>query len=98
MSQNVEIYADLPGHNVSGQSIPQDILVTASLPNLVIVDSSTPVKTVYLFELTVCFERADNIQAAYQRKYDRYASLAVDIEDRGYSCRNILFAIDCKDT
>ena len=31
MPQNVEIYADLPGHNVSGQTIPQDILVTGSL-------------------------------------------------------------------
>ena len=43
---HIQIYADLDGHNVNGQTLPQDIVVTASRPDLVIVDSSTPIKTV----------------------------------------------------
>ena len=42
----------------------QNIAVTTSRPDLVVVDSSPPVPTVYLFELTVCFERVGNMEAA----------------------------------
>ena len=57
-------------------------MVKGSRPDFVVVDSSD--KTVYLFELTVCFERADNIESAYQRKYNRYSPLAADIEESGH--------------
>ena len=50
---HIQIYADLDGHKVNGQTLPQNIVVTASRPDLVIV---------YLFELSVCFEQTDNIQ------------------------------------
>ena len=93
LPEHIKVYADLDGHKVNGQTIPQDILVTSSRPDLVIVDSSTPVKTVYLFELTCCFEQADNILSANQRKYNRYSSLKTDIEDRGYACKNIPFEV-----
>jgi hypothetical protein len=43
--ENINIFADLDGHNINGQSIPQDIIVTGSRPDLVVVDSSD--KTVY---------------------------------------------------
>ena len=91
MPENVEIFSDLEGHKVNGRTISQDIIVTSSIPDLVTLDSSTHQKTVYLFELTVCFERADNIQSANQRKYNRYSSLTTDIQDRGYICKNIPF-------
>ena len=91
LPDHIKVYADLDGHKVNGGTIPQDIVVTGSLPDLVIVDSPTPVKTVYLFELTVCFERTDNIQSAHQRRYSRYSSLSADIEERGYCCKNIPF-------
>ena len=55
--ENVEIFSDLEGHKINGRTIPKDIIVTSSIPDLVILDSSTHQKTVYLFELTVCFER-----------------------------------------
>ena len=90
---HIKIYADLDGHKVNGQTLPQDIVVTASRPDLVIVDSSTPIKTVYLFELSVCFEQTDNIQKAHQKKYDRYCPLTQDIEDRGFNCKNIPFEV-----
>ena len=79
--ENIEIFSDLDGHKVNGRTIPQNIIVTSSIPDLMIVDSSTPQKTIYLFELTVCFERADNIQSANQRKYNRYSSLTTDIQE-----------------
>ena len=61
--------------------------------SLVIVDSSPPVPTVYLFELTVCFERTENMQAANQRKRIRYTSLTDDIKEAGYDCKNIPFEV-----
>ena len=79
LPDHIKVYADLEGHKVNGGTIPQEMVVTSSLPDLVIVDSSTPVKTVYLFELTVCFEQTDNIQSAHQRKLDIYSSLSADI-------------------
>ena len=89
LPDHIKVYADLEGHKVNRGTIPQEMVVTSSLTDLVIVDTSTPVKTVYLFELTVCFEQTDNIQSAHQRKMDRYSSLSADIEERGYSCKNI---------
>ena len=61
---NIEVYADLPGLDLNGSTIPPDILVTLSRPDLVIINRS--LKTVYLLELTCSFER--NIVAAHQRK------------------------------
>ena len=91
--EHIKVYADLDGHKVNGQMIPQDIILTSSRPDLVIVDTSTPVTTVYMFELTICFEQAANILAANTRKYERYTSLASDITDRGFVCKNIPFEV-----
>ena len=60
--ENIKIYADLPNFKTNGASLPPNIMVTRSRPDLVLVDSSTSPQTVYLFELTVCFERAGNIE------------------------------------
>ena len=54
----------------------------------VIVDSSTSPQTVYFYELTVCFEREVNIEAANRKKYNSYCGLATDIEHNGYKCKN----------
>ena len=39
--EHIQLYADLDGHKVNGQTIPPNIMVTSSRPDLVIVDSST---------------------------------------------------------
>ena len=85
------IYADLPGHNINGTTIPPNIAVTASRPDLVIIDY--PNNSVYLFELTVCFETSKNIEAAHNRKYERYSGLSEDIQSKGLKCFNIPFEI-----
>ena len=91
--ETIKLYADLPNYKANGASIPANIIVTRSRPDLVVVDSSTTPQTVYLFELTVCFERAGNIEAANSRKYSRYTGLATDIEENGYQCKNIPYEV-----
>ena len=39
---NIEIYSDIPGHNINGSTIPPNILVTSSRLDLVIIDKSNP--------------------------------------------------------
>jgi hypothetical protein len=38
-------------------------------------------------------ERADNIESANKRKYNRYSPLAADIEESGHKCKNIPFEV-----
>ena len=90
LPQHIQVFADLEGHKVNGLTIPPHIVVTSSRCDLVIIDSSTQPATVYLFELTICFECEDNIAAANRRKYERYTALSEDIKEAGYSCRNKL--------
>ena len=88
---HIEIYADLQGHNVNGSTIPQNIIVTSSRPDLVILDKNN--RTLYLCELTVCFEAKDNIERAHSRKYERYSGLSEDIKSLGYECKNWPFDV-----
>ena len=87
------MHNDLEGHKINGKTIPQNIVVSASLPDLVVIDNSTSPPTVYLFELTICFERQENIERAHNFKYNRYSSLSQDIKDAGYHCKNIPFEV-----
>ena len=85
----IEVYADIPGLDLNGSTIPPDILVTLSRPDLVLVNRS--IKSVYLLELTCSFER--NILAAHQRKSCKYTSLKNDIEQAGFTCILLPFEI-----
>ena len=89
--ENIKIYSDLSNYKTNGASIPAHIMVTRARPDLVIVDSSTTPQTVYLYELTVCFEREGNLEATNRRKYNIYYGLATDIEDNGYKYKNYPF-------
>ena len=51
--EQVEVYCDLEGSRVNGVTIPPNILVTASKPDLVLVDRSATPTRVDLVELTV---------------------------------------------
>ena len=90
-NQNTFKYMD--GHKINGLTVPPHIAVTSSRCDLVIIDSSSSPSTVYLLELTVCFERPGNIEAANQRKYERYSSLTEDIKAPRYDCKNIPFEV-----
>ena len=85
----LEIYADIPGLDLNGSTIPPDIVVTLSRPDLVLINRIE--KSVYVLELTCSFER--NIEAAHQRKTTKYTSLQTDIEISGYKCFMVPFEI-----
>ena len=93
LPDHVQVYADLEGHKVNGSTIPPNIMITSSRPDLVVIDSSTQPQTVYLFELTICFEKPGGMEAANTRKYERYTALSSDIKEAGYSCMNIPFEV-----
>ena len=46
-----------------------------------------------MYELTVPYERAENMQNANVRKNNRYAPLVADIENRGFKCSAVAFEI-----
>ena len=45
---NIKIFSDLPEFKINGGSIPPDIIVTNSRPDLVILDTATTPQTIYL--------------------------------------------------
>ena len=81
---HINIFSDLPEYKVNGGSIPPDLIVTSSRPDLVILDTSTTPQSIFLCELTVCFEKSGNFEAANLRKRSRYAGLKSDLEDKGF--------------
>ena len=76
---NIEVFADLPGLDINGTTIPPDIVVTTSRPDLVLLNRET--KKVFVLELTCSFER--NMENANARKTLKYTALKQDIEDQG---------------
>ena len=88
-SNHIEIYADLPSHNINGGTIPQDITQTALRPDLVLIERKA--KKIHLLELTCSFET--NIDAAYHRKYKNYTDLKSDLENSGWAVQLYPFEI-----
>ena len=86
---NIEVFCDIAGQDINGGTIPPDILVTQSRPDLVLLNRAD--KTICLLELTCSFER--NAEAAYLRKSIRYTSLKNDLEDIGYKCFLVPFEV-----
>ena len=75
-SSKFQIFSDLPGFQVAGGgSIPPEVCVTNLKPDLVIIDRKT--KQLFLFELTVPFER--NIEIRHTEKTNKYAHFVSDI-------------------
>ena len=93
LPQNITIYANLDEHKCNGLTIPQNIVVTSSRPDLVIIDNSPPTPTIYLLELTIYFEWLGNMEVANKKKYERYSALTADIQEARYNCKNIPFEI-----
>ena len=91
----LEVLSDIPGYDMNGQTIPQDILVTSgegSRPDLVLVNRRE--KHIWLIELTCCFER--NEDAAHVRKTNKYTGLKHDLEDRGYIVHLVPFEVGAR--
>ena len=84
---NVEIYADLEGAFIGSSTVPVEIMITSSRPDITIVDRRQEPATVLLVELTIHF--TSGIQAAADRKRARYEFLSSDIKDAGFNCQTI---------
>ena len=85
----VKVYAGIQGETINGGTIPPFVIPTQQKPDICFID--TLKKLVTLFELTVPFET--NIDAAHQRKEDRYAGLTHDVEKAGWKCTLICVEI-----
>ena len=85
----IEIYADLEGHRVNGVTIPAEIAITGLKPDLVIINRKVSPPEVRLVELTVPWDTAGNMEAAFTRKTDRYKDLCKDIEAKGFKAFNL---------
>ena len=75
-TEKFTMFADIPGHQTNaGGTIPPEILVTNSRPDLVIIDKKQ--KTLNVFELTVPYEHNEKVR--HTEKQNRYASMETDI-------------------
>ena len=83
------IYADLPGHQINGGTIPADILTTSQRPDLVLINRTE--KKIALLELTISFEK--NLESANLKKRLRYENLATDLRERGWETDNVPFEV-----
>ena len=83
---HLEIYADLEDCKINGGTVPPDVTLTGSRPDLVLVDRSN--KKVSLIELTITWDTTANTDAARDRKQARYTYLQEDIEEKGFNCLN----------
>ena len=90
-SSNIEVYFDLEGKTINGSTIPADIVTTNSRPDLVVINRGVSPTKVYLYELTVSYER--NLEGANEHKRNKYAPLVDDIEENGYKCFCVCFEI-----
>ena len=72
------VYADLEGKKFNGGTIPPSILVTAEIPDLVILDNESGEMAVW--ELSVCYE--DRFEASHDYKTNKYASLINDLSEK----------------
>ena len=81
------VYADIEGAKVNGGTIPPEIMITTSRPDIVIINTNTNPTSVMLVELTIPF--TSNIEAANRRKRERYEFLTSDINEAGYKCNNL---------
>ena len=94
--EGVKVFADLNGWRTNGGTLPQDIVLTDQKPDLVLIDESVKPRRILLVELTVPWDKANNFQAALERKTARYERLTEDLVQAGYDARNLPLEIGCR--
>ena len=58
---HLDLFADIEGYKINGLTIPSNIVITQQRPDIVLIDKSATPHTVWLFELSVSFERNYNV-------------------------------------
>ena len=92
----VQVYADLNGWRVNGGTVPAELVLTDQIPDLVIIDRSVNPTKVMLVELTVPWDSANTLKAAFERKTARYERLEEDLRLEGYSASNLPLEVGCR--
>ena len=92
LTNNANIISDLPGRSLCGLTIPPEVIVTSSRPDLVIHYHVANV--IKIIELTVPFET--NIEKEHTYKTNKYATLIQDIEDKQISSELTCVAVGCR--
>ena len=80
VSDEINIYVDLPFQHEGASTIPLHIAITKQKPDLVVINNTQ--KHITIMELSVPFE--SNIDSTHNRKVERYQHLISDIEQNGY--------------
>ena len=86
---NITIYADIPGHKFNNGTIPPDIILTSSRPDLILINRTE--KRIDVLELSCSFEK--NIESAHQIKELRYFDLKTDLQQAGWLVNLVPFEI-----
>ena len=84
---NITIYADIPGLQFNSGTIPNDILVTSSRPDIVILNRAA--KSIELLKFTCSYE--SNIEKATTLKNRKYLDLKTDLEQAGWHTQLVTF-------
>ena len=90
MSHSTIIFVDLPSLRASDapqSTIPLDILITSSRPDMVIIDHQA--RTLSMLELTVCGNTPEAISAAQTRKANKSEHLGIvsDLNRLGWNAK-----------
>ena len=78
---------------MNGGTLPPDVALTTSRPDLVVIDRSCTPQQVTLAELTMTWDTTANMDNARNRKEARYEFLTEDIQQNGFKCNNLPFEI-----
>ena len=83
---------------MNGGTLPPDVALTTSRPDLDVINRSCSPQQVTLAELTMTWDTTDNMNNAKSRKEARYEFLTEDIQQKGFKCNNLPFEIGVGDT
>ena len=83
---------------MNGGTLPPDVALTTSRPDLDVINRSCSPQQVTLAELTMTWDTTANMNNAKSRKEARYEFLTEDIQQKGLKCNNLPFEIGVGDT
>ena len=91
--KDIEVYADLDDCRLNGGTLPPDVALTTSRPDLVVISRGCTPQQVILAELTMTWDTPANTNNARDRKEARYQFKTEDIQQNGFKCMNLPFEI-----
>ena len=94
--EGIEVFADLPGHQINGGTVSPSLALTEQRPDIVIVDKSNGQQKITIVELTVGWDSESSFRAANERKMERYSRLAEDLREAGFPTTVMPLELGCR--